>query len=316
VIEVARAFTGWTFQPYRPNQAQAGARGRGGTQPSVGGAVGARPGAAARGAARGRGAAARNALAGPQPYVGPGDVPFIFRAADHDPGEKTVLGKKLESGGMQDGLDVIHMLATHPSTAKLIATKLVERFVSDDPPADLVAHVADVFLRTGGDLKEVTRALFSADAFYREEYRDAKVKTPFELVVSALRVTHANVGASPVVVQTLRSMGHLPYTEPAPTGFPAMSEDWVNTGAMLARMTFGLDLAAGRVTGARVEIQGVAPRAGTDPDAMLAALLPGRKTDALAAKIRNEIEDPTLQQRQRAQRALGLALGSADFQRR
>jgi uncharacterized protein (DUF1800 family) len=248
--------------------------------------------------------------------VGDGDVPFIFRPADHDPGDKTVLGKKLENGGMQDGLDVIHMLATHPSTAKFIATKLVERFVSDDPPADLVAHVADVFLKSGGDLKEVTRALFTSEEFYAAEYRGAKVKTPFELVVSSLRVTHANVGPSPVIVQTLRAMGHLPYTEPAPTGFPAMSEDWVNTGAMLARMTFGLDLAAGRVTGARVDIPAIAPRAGADTNAMLAALLPGMDASTLAGKIATEIQDPTMQQRQRAQRALGLALGSPEFQRR
>jgi hypothetical protein len=116
-------------------------------------------------------------------------------------------------------------------------------------------------------------------------------------------------------MNTLRTMGHLPYTEPAPTGFPAMSEDWVNTGAMLARMTFGLDLAAGRVAGARVDAQALASAA-ADPEEMLAALLPGAATAPLAQKIRAELEGQGVPERQRAARALGLALGSPEFQRR
>jgi uncharacterized protein (DUF1800 family) len=217
---------------------------------------------------------------------------------------------------MEDGLDVIRMLTRHPSTARFIATKLVERFVSDDPPVDLVDHIAKVFLETDGDLKEVTRALFTSEAFYRPEYRAAKVKTPYELVVSALRVTNAEVGPSQTLTTTLRTMGHLPYTEPAPTGFPAMSEDWVNTGAMLSRMTFGLDLAAGRVRGARVNLQALTRRAGATPEGLLAAVLPGVDTAALAGKITAEIQDQGVPQGQRVPRALGLALGSPEFQRR
>ena len=339
VIEVARAFTGWTFRPYNARQQQmqdmadpsmvpqgprgrglgpggagAGTRGRG-IAPAQGRGVGARA-MAGRGA-RGRGAAGRAGGTQPEPFVGPGEVPFIFRPGEHDPGEKTVLGTTLPGGrGMEDGLEVIRMLSRHPSTARFIATKLVERFVSDDPPADLVDHLADVFLKTDGDLKEVTRALFTAEAFYRPEYRRAKVKTPYELVVSALRVTNATVGPSQVVMNTLRTMGHLPYTEPAPTGFPAMSEDWVNTGAMLARMTFGLDLAAGRVAGARVDIPSLAPQAGADLHELLETLMPGSETASLAEKIGAELEAQAVPQRQRAGRVLGLALGSPEFQRR
>jgi uncharacterized protein (DUF1800 family) len=322
VVEVARAFTGWTFQPYNARQQQMqdrtdpgmlpqGARAQG--APAAGRGAGARAlaGRGSRGRGAGRGAGQ------PGQVVGPGDVPFLFRPADHDPGEKVVLGTTLPAGrGMEDGLDVIRMLTRHPSTARFIATKLVERFVSDDPPADLVDHVAKVFLETDGDLKEVTRALFTSEAFYRPEYRAAKVKTPYELVVSALRVTNAEVGPSQALTTTLRTMGPLPYTEPAPTGFPAMSEDWVNTGAMLSRMSFGLDLAAGRVGGARVNLQALTRQAGATPEGLLAVVLPGVDTAALAGKITAEIQDQGVPRVQRVPRALGLALGSPEFQRR
>jgi uncharacterized protein (DUF1800 family) len=257
-----------------------------------------------------------------QPVVGDGDVPFIFRPELHDRGEKVVLGQRLAGDrGIEDGLDVIRMVARHPSTAKHIATKLVERFVSDDPPADFVNHIADVFLKTDGDLRAVTRALFTADAFYRPEYHDVKVKTPFELVVSAVRVTHAEVNPSRRLMETLRTMGHLPYTEPAPTGFPAMSEDWVNTGAMLNRMNFGLDLAAGRVEGVRLtaaaQPQARAQSMEAPLDVMLRRILPETETARLAASIREDLEkQPADAPRQRLVRGLGLALGSPEFQRR
>jgi hypothetical protein len=141
-------------------------------------------------------------------------------------------------------------------------------------------------------------------------------------------VTRAEVGQSRRVVETLRTMGHLPYNEPAPTGFPAMSEDWVNTGAMLNRMNFGLDLAAGRVDGVRLDGAAVVggnrarQRAGAAGPAlpletMLSAVVPTLDTTELAQKIRADLEQQTeLNQRALAARALGLALGSPAFQRR
>jgi uncharacterized protein (DUF1800 family) len=309
VIEVARAFTGWTFE--RPGQRQAQLQLR--RPPSVRGAI--RRGVFG-GAARQDGT-----------IYGAGDIPFVFRPQLHDRGEKVVLGKRLPANrGMEDGMDVIRLLSRHPATARHLATKLVERFVSDSPPADLVNHVADVFLKTDGDLRAVTRALFTADAFYRPEYRGTKVKTPYELVVSALRATHAEAGPSRRLLETLRTMGHLPYAEPAPTGFPAMSEDWVNTGALLNRMNFGLDLAAGRIDGVRIDgaalVQRGSGRAAPSAslpqlDALLAAVLPHADTAPLGARIREDVEaQPAAVPRQRLARALGLALGSPEFQRR
>ena len=285
VIEVARALTGWTFVPFG---------GRGG------------------GAGRGAGAAAN---------VEPGE--FVFNAVAHDRREKTVLGRRLPAGrGIEDGEEVIRMLAKHPSTAHFLATKLVERFVSDKPDPAFVEELAQVFLRTDGDLREVTRALFTSPRFYAAEVRGTKIKTPFELVVSALRATHSDVGASQRTMQTLRSMGHLPYSEPAPTGFPASSEDWVNSGAMLARMNFGLDLAEGRVDRTRPALEEFAPGVDArDTNALvrgvLASVLPGTNTESLAQALVADLEkNATGAARARTARAIGLAIGSPEFQRR
>ncbi|HEY0305841.1 MAG TPA: DUF1800 domain-containing protein [Longimicrobiales bacterium] len=180
----------------------------------------------------------------------PGSFQFVRQL--HDDGEKVVLGKKLAAGrGIQDGEDVLRMLAAHPSTAKFIATKLVQRFVNDDPPADFVNELATVFTKTEGDLRAVTRALFTSKRFYEARHYGAKVKTPFELVASALRATDAEFRMTPQLAQTLRSLGQLPYTETAPTGFPAASDEWVNSGAMLNRINFGIALANNRMNGVR-----------------------------------------------------------------
>ncbi|HEY0808840.1 MAG TPA: DUF1800 domain-containing protein, partial [Longimicrobiales bacterium] len=178
---------------------------------------------------------------------------FVFVRGLHDADEKTVLGKKLPAGrGIEDGEDVLRMVSRHPSTAKFIARKLVQRFVADEPPQDFVDELAAVFTKTDGDLRAVTRALFTSPRFYDAKYYNAKIKTPFELVASALRVTNAQYRMTPQLVQTLRSLGQLPYTESAPTGFPATSEAWVNSGAMLNRINFGIALASGSFNGVRI----------------------------------------------------------------
>jgi uncharacterized protein (DUF1800 family) len=282
------------------------------------------------------------------------DVAFVFRPQMHDRGTKTVLGKSLPANrGIEDGEQVLDLLAAHPSTAKFIATKLVERFVNDQPPAELVNELTVVFQKTNGDLRAVTKALFSSPRFYDEKNYRAKVKTPFELVASAFRVTGADVGLSRATVQTLRSLGHLPYNEPAPTGFPAASEDWVNSGAMLNRMNFGLALAANRLDGVRLTpgALNAGPQAATVEawvPGLLARLIPGTATARLQTTILNELKKPVdataaapaapMQDnamrrqarqngrnaqpgagapvRESAARALGLALGSPDFQRK
>jgi uncharacterized protein (DUF1800 family) len=288
VVEVARALTGWTF--VRPGQGPA-------QVPVV---ARRRPGGTAS-----------------------DDVSFMFRPEMHDAGEKVVLGTKLPAGrGIEDGLQVIRMLSRHPSTARFIATKLAERFVTDGEAPELVEELTQVFLRTEGDLREVTRALFSSEHFYDPRYIGTKVKTPYELVASALRNTEADFGPSRRLVETLRAMGNLPYNEPAPTGFPAASEDWVNTGAMLARMNFGLALASGfeGVAVDYAELLGGTGGGVVDSarlPKLLDELLPGANTEKLEVGIRADLESRAADSpRAQTSRALGLIIGSPEFQKR
>ncbi|HEX8903476.1 MAG TPA: DUF1800 domain-containing protein, partial [Longimicrobiaceae bacterium] len=259
---------------------------------------------------------ARRAAAGFEPS-------FIFRPAMHDPGEKTVLGHRLAAGrGVEDGEEVLDILARHPATARHIAFQLAQRFVADDPPQSLVDRLAATFTRTDGDLREVTRALFLSPEFNDARYRQAKVKSPLEFVAGALRATGADVGPSRAVLQALREMGEMPYAATPPTGYTNASAEWTNSGAMLNRMNFGLSLAAGRIDGVRLDEQRFAPvLAAGAADAQVAALarmvMPGSDDAQLFRTVAQDVSaQAQLDERQRAARALGLLLGSPGFQRR
>jgi uncharacterized protein (DUF1800 family) len=217
VQEVARCFTGWTiFQP------------------------------------RGGGAAAA-ALMGRDARDNAGK--FIFRPAVHDNGEKIVLGHKIPAGGgIKDGLMVLDIVAHHPATAKFIATKLVRRFVSDDPPPALVDRVAQTFLKTDGDIREVLKAIFFSPEFNSADAYRAKVKRPFELAVSAVRTLGADTNGGPQFHQWIARMGQPLYGFQTPNGYSDLAENWVNTGALLERMNFGLALVSNRIPGTRVDL--------------------------------------------------------------
>jgi len=178
---------------------------------------------------------------------------FYFNERAHDQNEKVVLGQKVNAGGMNDGLKVIDVLVNHPSTAKFIARKLAVKFVSDNPSEALVQRVADTFHNSKGDIKTTLRALFTDKEFFAPENYRAKIKTPFELVVSAIRTIGADTNGG--AVQTMiAKMGEPLYGYQAPTGYPDMAEDWVNTGALLERMNFAIALASNRIPGTRVDL--------------------------------------------------------------
>jgi uncharacterized protein (DUF1800 family) len=239
---------------------------------------------------------------------------FIFRRALHDAGAKTVLGRPLAPGrGIEDGTEVLDLLARHPATARHIARKLAGRFVADDPPQRLVDELAAVFTRTDGDLRQVTRALFRSPEFARA--RGAKTRTPFEFVAGTLRATEAEVRPSRELLQTLRQLGHLPYAATPPTGYIHDSAEWTSGGAMLARMNFALALSRGEVQGVRIDPARLLPSTPSDPAAELArVLLPARETGTL---VRAVAEDAARlpDAEARTARALALILGSPAFQR-
>jgi uncharacterized protein (DUF1800 family) len=176
-----------------------------------------------------------------QPRQGGG---FTFEPRLHDDGEKIVLGHRIKAGGgMKDGEQVLDLLAAHPSTAHFIATKLVRRFVSDAPPPALVERVAARFTVTGGDLRETMRTILTSREFLSPDAYRAKVKTPFEFVVSAARATGADVTNAATLVRAVQQLGMPLYQCQPPTGYADSADAWVNTGALVSRMNFAVQLA-------------------------------------------------------------------------
>ena len=154
----------------------------------------------------------------------------------------------------------------HPATARFISRRLAQRFVADDPTEALVSRLADVFLRTDGDLREVAKALFGSAEFWAEAFGTGKPKTGFEYVVSTLRAAGAQVNNTRVVRTAIQDAGMPLYACNPPTGYSNRGADWLNPSAQLYRMNFGLDLAANAVAGVTADIPGLVRSGGGDPN--------------------------------------------------
>jgi uncharacterized protein (DUF1800 family) len=182
--------------------------------------------------------------------IDPREGAFVFRPAMHDADEKTALGYRLSAHrGIEDGEQVLDILARHPSTARHITRKLIVRFVSDSAPPALVDRCAAVFSRSDGDIRETLRCVVTSPEFFSKSAYRAKVKTPLELVASALRATHASVDNTPRGAQIVARLGQPAFGRQTPDGWPDRADDWVNAGAMVNRVNFGLMLASARVPG-------------------------------------------------------------------
>jgi uncharacterized protein (DUF1800 family) len=257
IVEVAKAFTGWTIQ---------------------------------------------------QPRRGGG---FEFDERRHVKGPKTILGKKIDKGGVQDGEAVLDLLAAHPSTATFIATKLTRRFVADEPPKALVERAAAKFRSTNGNLREVVRTILTSPEFTSGEAMRAKVKTPFEFVASALRATGATIEDGTVLVRNLQGLGMPLYMAQPPTGYIDRADVWVNTGALLNRMNFAISLVNHRLRGVTVDLAPIIgrnpPEIATARDALVASLLSNEVSDTTRATIDKGGE---------VTQVAALTLGSPEFQRR
>ena len=179
---------------------------------------------------------------------------FMFRPRAHDVGEKVVLGHRINAGGIKDGEMVIDILANHPSTAHFIAAKLVTRFVSDNPPESLVSRVAAVYRTTDGDIREMLRTIFTSPEFYSSEAMNSKMKSPFELAVSAIRALNGTTDGSRMLAQIIARMGQPLYQYQPPTGFPDRASEWTSNGSIVERLNFAVALAANRIPGTTVSI--------------------------------------------------------------
>ena len=237
---------------------------------------------------------------------------FVFRPELHDAGPKVVLGDSLPAGrGVEDGEDVLTLLARHPATARFIATKLVRRFVSDTPPASLVKRAARTFRDSGGDIRAVLRTILSSREFFSRAAYRAKIKSPFELVASALRGLGAAADTSPRTAQLVAQLGEPLYGHDAPNGYPETGRPWLGSGAVLGRINLGLALAAGQAPG--VTVSRWLKQVGVEREPY------ARQVDAIVAELLGgpvPAELRALVQRGDATTTVGLVLGSPDFQRR
>ncbi|MGH7265788.1 MAG: DUF1800 domain-containing protein, partial [Candidatus Rokuibacteriota bacterium] len=253
---------------------------------------------------------------------------FVFDPRAHDRDPKTILGQALPAGGgYQDGERVLDLLARHPATARLIATKLARRLVADDPPAAVVDRAAAVFRETDGDIRAVVRSLVRAPEFFAERVYRAKVKTPLEFTASALRALGAETDGGLPLLRALSLMGQPLYAAQAPTGYADRAEAWVNPGGLLARLDLAHALAANRLPGTSVTLAALLPPGiGVEEalDRLVAALLGGEISEESRAVMREAIGQPSITRAALDDPVsspdlatiVALVLGSPEFQRR
>jgi uncharacterized protein (DUF1800 family) len=259
-----------------------------------------------------------------QPRQGGG---FTFEERMHEPGDKIVLGHRIKSSGEREGREVLHLLARHPSTAKFICAKLATRFVSDNPPPTLIDRMSQTFLKKKGDIREVLKSMLQSPEFWAPDVYRAKVKTPLEFVVSAVRSSGADVTDAMPLARQLRNMGMPLYGMQPPTGYSMKAETWVNSSALLGSMNFALALTSGRIKGVQ-GVSGVGTNLPADLQSALVTLentlLFGDVSQQTHETIAKQLEDPKISGRKlddpmrppNINAIEGLLLGSPEFQRR
>ena len=257
---------------------------------------------------------------------------FVFRPEMHDASPKVVLGHRLAAGrGIEDGEEVLDVLSRHPATAHFIASKLVRYFVNDSPPASLVDRVAAVFLKTDGDIREVLATIVSSPEFYSRAAYKAKVKTPFELVVSTMRAMSQSPDTTPRTAQLSARLGQPVFGRLTPDGWPDDAEAWINSGAILNRINFGTVAANGGIPGVAVDRWSRAERLQSEPfaeqvDGVVGELLGGEASPETWSILLSGVNPlarpgpvsskPVADATRRLKELVGLTLGAPEFQRR
>jgi len=254
------------------------------------------------------------------------DGAFIFQSALHDAGEKTVLGVRIPGGrGIEDGEQVLDILARHPATARFIAKKLVIRFVSDTAPPALVERAAQTFLKTDGDIREVVRTIVTSPEFNSRSAYRAKIKTPFELIASIDRAMLATPDTTQRTVQIIATFGQPIFGRQTPDGWPDQAAAWMNAGALMNRVNLGA-----RVGGNQFPNVTLAKWLAGQPsfdhrpdhvvDSVIDALLAGDASEATREALLAVRQPPPSVNEQQWKgyvgSLVGVVIGSADFQRR
>ena len=234
---------------------------------------------------------------------------FFYNDKLHDKGEKIVLGHVIASGGgIEDGEQVLDILARHPSTAHFISQELAQRFVADNPPEALVNKMAQTFLSTNGSIREVMKTMLDSKEFWSEGAYRAKVKSPFEMVASSARALDANVIDGWALANQVGTLGEPLYRKLEPTGYSNLNSEWINSASLLGRMNFALQLAQNHVESVKVNVS----RFGDDPSEVAKALM----FRAMSPQTRAAI-DKTLEDKQKNPALVAaLVIGSPDFQKK
>jgi len=235
---------------------------------------------------------------------------FFYNDKLHDKGEKIVLGHAIAAGGgMEDGEQVLDILARHPSTAHFISKELAQRFVADNPPEALVNKMAQTFLSTSGSIREVMKTMLNSKEFWSQGAYRVKVKSPFEMVASSARALDANVIDAWALAGQVGTLGEPLYRKLEPTGYSNLNSEWVNSASLLGRMNFALQLAQNHVESVKVDVA----RFGDDPSEVAKALMFRAMSPETRAAIDKALED---NKQKNPALVAALVIGSPDFQKR
>lgn len=234
---------------------------------------------------------------------------FLYNDKLHDKGQKIVLGHVIAAGGgMEDGEQVLDILARHPSTAHFISKELAQRFVADNPPETLVNKMAETFLSTNGSIREVMKTMLNSKEFWSEGAYRAKVKSPFEMVASSARALNANVIDGWALANQVGTLGEPLYRKLEPTGYSNLNAEWINSASLLGRMNFALQLAQNHVESVKVDVS----RFGDDPSEVAKALM----FRAMSPQTREAINKALEDKQKNPALVAALVIGSPDFQKR
>jgi uncharacterized protein (DUF1800 family) len=197
--------------------------------------------------------------------------PFVFDPRRHEPGSKKWFGHTVKEDGFNEGVQALLWLAAQPQTAHFISYKLAQRFVAEDPPPVLVDRMAQTFLTSNGDIRQVLSTMVHSPEFWsRTNYR-TKVKTPLEFVASAFRATDTNPTNPGALVGIFARMGEPLYQMQPPTGYPMTADHWMNSAALVDRLNFSMALATSKLGGMKFDAPrllaaGLLDRPGPDAD--------------------------------------------------
>jgi uncharacterized protein (DUF1800 family) len=174
---------------------------------------------------------------------------YLFADVLHQPGARQIVGRRYEAGGEAQGRAILADLATHPATARHIATKLARHFTADDPPPALVARLEKSFLATGGKLPALYRVLVESPEPWaagggagQGAYGQARFRTPWDWTIATLRATAAPIPAPQALNNLFNQLGQPVWKPGSPAGYDDIDASWAGPDSLVRRVE-----AAGRL---------------------------------------------------------------------